>query len=117
MGSNIRTFEVRVEVSKKGSKHFSSHIGKYIENKVTEMFHFDARTSEQAKRMGKKYGRPISVRKVDVDRMRGNIEALLSQLQPINPYPDAIAMDEFIWRRKNKRDGRRRNRDKDKNGY
>lgn len=117
MSNNIHTFEVKVEVKESGSRHFSPHVGMYIENKVTKMFHFDTRTPKQAERRGEKHGRVISVQKVDVDRMRGNMDSLMLRLKATNPYPDAVAMDEMIWRRKDKRAERLENREKDKNGH
>ena len=114
---NVQTFEVKVEVSIKGSTHFSSHVGQFIENKVTKMFHIDARTSEQAMQKAEKHGRPISAHKPNLDRMRGNMETMMERLKLTNPYPDAVAMDEFIWRKKDKRNKRIGNNGKDKNGY
>lgn len=119
MGNNIRTYEVRVEVEKKGSSHFSSHVGKHIQNKIIKMFHVDARTHEQAMQKVEKRGRPISARKVNVEEMGINIENLLLR-EPYgakNPYPDAIAMDEMVWRKKNKRAERIGYRGKDREGY
>ncbi len=112
-------FEVRVLVKKKGSRHFSSHIGKYIEETVTKMFHIDAKTPNKAGVRAEKYGRPLSVRKADVERMGGNIENLLlpEVYGADNPYPNAIAMDGMIWKQKNKRVERRENFAKDKGNY
>lgn len=109
------TYEIRVEVPIKGSRHYSSHVGMYIENKIIKTFHRDAKTPRQAVQKVEKYGRLISCRKVDVDQIGGNVERFLSQ--PTNPYPDAIAMDEFIWRKKGKRNERINNNTKHKNGY
>jgi len=119
MSSKVQTFEIRVEVGKKGSEHFSLHVGAYIEDKVTKMFHIDARTPDQAWQKAEKHGRPTSCRKIDAEKMRGNIELLL-QREPYglnNPYPNAIAMDEMIWKKKSKRTERILNRERDKNGY
>ena len=119
MGNGIQTFEVKVEVKQRGSRHFSSHVGMYIENKITKMKHIDARTHQQAIIKAEKYGHPISVRKVDIERMNGNMEDLLL-LEPYgakNPYPNAISMDEMIWKKKNKRAGRIENQVKDKRHY
>lgn len=120
MGNSIQTFEVRVLVKKKGSRHFSSHVGMHIEETMARMFHVDAKTHQQAMQKAEKHGRPLTVRKVDKDRMMGgNIENLLLQ-EPFganNPYPNAVAMDEMIWKKKKKRAGRRDNHEKDKNDY
>jgi len=117
MGNLTQTFEAKVEVKKKGSRHFSSLVGMYIENKITKMFHVDARTPEQAMRKVEKYGRLLSVRKVDTEKMRGNIEMCLMRDKVENPYPNAVAMDEFVWKRKGKRDERIESRERDKDGY
>jgi len=113
------TFEVRVLVKKKGSRHFSSHIGKYIEETVTKMFHIDAKTPNNAGVRAEKYGRPISVRKADFERMGGNIEdLLLPEVYGVdNPYPNALAMDGMIWKQKNKRAKRIESSARKKNGY
>lgn len=116
MSNHAQTYEVKVEVKRQGSEHFSSHVGMYIEDKTTKMFHFDTRTSEQATRKGEKHGRVISVRKANVERLRGDAGSIMAKLQLANPYPDAIAMDEMIWCRKNKRDERIQNREKYRNG-
>jgi hypothetical protein len=123
----MTTFEVRVEVERKGSERYREiswfgniHIRKpfymYVGNKVTKMFHKDARTPEQAMKKCEKYGRPLSVRKADVSRMDGNMEnlPLLQELyQPDNPYKNAVAMDELIWRKRVKRlDNRKKDRKK-----
>ncbi len=112
--SNTQTFEVRVAVRQRGSRHFSSHVGMYIEAQVTKLFHKDARTGEQAMRMCEKYGRPLSFHKVDADMMRGDAERFALP-NPSNPYPNAIAMDEFIWKKKADRAERIESRSKDKN--
>ena len=82
------------------------------------MFHIEANTPSQAGTRAEKYGRPLSVRKVDVEKMGGNIEKLLMPevYGESNPYPNAIAMDEMIWRKKNKRVKRIESREKKKNG-
>lgn len=119
MSGDVQTFEVRVQVRQKGSRHFSSHVGMYIDDVITKMFHIDARTPAQAIRKSEKYGRPISVRKADVGKMAFNIETLLQRERYglDNPYSDAIAMDEMIWQKKGKRVERISNETKDKNGH
>ena len=64
-----------------------------------------------------KHGRVLSARKVDVSDMLANIEhfpLLPEPYQSGNPYPNAVAMDEFIWKKKEKRAIRIGDRDKDK---
>ncbi len=116
MGSSLQTFEVKVMVKIKGSKHFSWNRGKYIENGIVKMFHKDARTGEQAMRKCEKYGHPISVRKVDVERIK-SLPSLPLGYGLVNPYPDAIALDEMPWRRKNKRVERVLNHKRDKDSH
>ncbi len=123
MGNNLHAFEVRVEVEKKGSERYSDilrrdtylkdrHSG-YVADRVIKMFHFEKRTHEQAWKAGEKHGRVLSVRKFDAIEKLAKIERLVLPLY--NPYPDAIAMDEMIWRRKSGRLERISNRGKDKN--
>lgn len=126
MNTPMRTFEVRVEVERKGSERYQEiswfrnvrtskkPVYMRVGDKVVKMFHKDARTPEQAMEKCKKYGHPISVRKADVLKMGGNLEKLplLQELnQPYNPYGSAIAMDEMIWKKRNKRI---KNREKDR---
>jgi len=106
MRSNIQTFEVKVEVPLKGSTHYSYHIGAYIENKITKMFHKDAKNSRQAMQKCEKYGRPISAHKVDAEKMAGIGFLKMEAFVAGNPKNNAIAMDEMIWKRKGKRAGR-----------
>jgi hypothetical protein len=115
---SMQTFEVRVEVKKKGSRHFSSHIGMYIDYGQVRMFHIeDVKTHEQAIRRASKYGHVLSCRKVDEDKMRGNPQKFLLPYGANNPYPNAIAMDEMIWKKKGQRAERLENQKKDKGGY
>ncbi len=107
MSSDIQTFEVRVKVKRRGSRHFSSHAGMYIDQAVIKMFHIEARSHEQASQRCEKHGRPISVRKVDVGRIRPISSLVLPVVE--NPYPDAVAMDEMIWKRKTRRSDRIQN--------
>ncbi len=118
MGNDIKIFEVKVLVKKKGSRHFSSHIGMYIDETKPQMFHIEAKTPSQAGTRARKYGRPISVRKVDVEKMSGNIENLLlpEAYGASNPYPNAIAMDEMIWKQKNKRAKRIESQERKRDG-
>ncbi len=116
MGSNAQTFEVRVVVRKKGSMHFSSHVGMYIEENMTKMYHIDARTHEQAIRKAEKYGRPLGCRKVNTEKIMGD-GLRLEAYGVNNPYPNAVAMDEMIWKRKNKRAERIESQEKDKENH
>ncbi len=111
--SNVQTYEVRVAVKRKGSRHFSSHVGMYIEYQMVKLFHQDARTGNQAMRKCEKYGRPLSARKVDGYKGVSNTQRLTESLVK-NPYPNAIAMDEFVWQRKAKRAERLETKKNDK---
>lgn len=116
MTAHLPTFEVKVKV-KDGSKIFSSFLGMFVQHETVKMFHKDARTGNQAMSMCEKYGRPISYHKADVSKMLGNMENLPLEQAPYsdgNPYDSAIAMDEFIWKKKDKRKKRIENQGKDK---
>jgi len=111
MKNTLTTYEVRVRV-KSGTPYYSSFLGMHIQDEIVKMFHRDARTGEQAMRGCEKHGRPISFRKADIVRMQGNPEKLKLDEMLLNPYEDAIAMDEMIWK---KRNTRIKNRGRDKN--
>ena len=102
MNSTLTTFEVRVEV-KQGSKHYQPFLGMYVQNKTVKMFHKDARTREQAIQKCEKYGRPLSARKLDVEKIDGSMVNLNLEEIMINPWENALAMDEMIWRKRNVR--------------
>ena len=115
MSTHLTKFEVRVKV-KDGIKHYSSFLGMFVQSETIKMFHRDARTGGQAMKRCEKYGRPISVRKADVSKMLGNMENLRLEQAPYsdgNPYESAIAMDEFIWNKK-ERKKRIQSQEKDK---
>ena len=108
---NILTkYEVRVNV-KNGSKRYSSFLGMYVQDEAIKMFHKDARTPKQAMMKCEKHGRPLSARKVSLDKMVGDMGNLKLDEQLVNPYENAIAMDEFVWQ---KRNIRIKNRGRDK---
>ncbi len=77
----------------------------------TRMFHIEAKDHDQAFERGKKYGRPISARKFQRERVEGADyyeHKLLPKLaqKPYgtdNVFQNAIAMDEMIWIKKVKR--------------
>lgn len=80
--------------------------------------HHEASKPGQAERKGRKHGQVVSVRKVDFTKIFGNIENLDLKQPPLieyvenSPYTTAIAMDEMVWQKRNKRI---RNRGKDEN--
>ncbi len=114
MNNGIDTYEIRVAVTWKGSRHYSSQVGTYIENTMVKMFHKKAKSGQQAMRKCEKYGRPLSVRKVQPTDLSAIEHLQLRQ----NPYPDAIAMGKFIWRKKGQRAERLMiNQKKDGDGY
>jgi len=85
------------------------------------MFHIDARTPELAKKHARrKYGEPISCRKMDALSSLASIENLKLEQSPFygvgSPYQNAVAMDEMVWQ-KQKRTKRRNNLGKDKKDY
>lgn len=125
MGANTTVFEVTVVVKTKTRetinqigygvlKKFTKSL--YIEDTNKKVFHISARTSEQAgDKAEAKYGRVLSVRKLS-PKIIGDIENLRLEQEPYdsgNPYQDALAMDEFIWRKHQVR--RENNRKHDKN--
>lgn len=110
MSVKLTTYEVDVEV-RRGNKHYQPFLGIYVHEKTVKMFHKDARTPEQAMQKCEKYGRPLRVRKMDVQKIDGDIGRLNLEEMIANPYEDAVAMDEMVWR---KRKDRIKNKGKDK---
>lgn len=80
--------------------------------------HTEASSPSQAKKKALKYGQVVSVRKVDYTKIFGDIEKLDLNQPPLieyvenSPYTTAVAMDEMIWQKRNKR---LKNKGKDKN--
>ena len=114
MSENLTTFEVIVEVER--GNHYGYHPvykgsnakkGAFIKDTILKMFHFDRRTPRQAINAGMKHGKVLHCRKADAQAMLGNPEKIVLD-QTIafgvnNPYKNAIAMDEMIWQKRNKR--------------
>ena len=94
---NMYEVQVKVRCSPK-PKGYNSSMGIFVYEELIKMFHKEARTPQQALDKCKKYGRPISVQKADISDMVDDIEKILDN--PRNPYPNAIAMGEMIWKRK-----------------
>jgi len=85
----------------------------------TKMFHIEARDHDQAFERGKKYGRPLSVRKFQHERVAGDIEHLKLDQKPYgsgNIFQNAMAMDDMIWKKKGKRNERIEANKKDRAG-
>lgn len=103
--SNVsRIFEVRVNIKgTKETEYYSSFLGKWVKNEIIKMFHLEAKSTKQAMKKAEKYGRPISARKTNMEKIQWNIEHLKLDQPLLNPYSNAIAMDEMIWKKKNNR--------------
>ena len=117
--SHVVEYEVRVVVEEKAMPHYSVHVSGRVRSTVTKMFHIFARTGQQACDKAWKYGRPIGVRKINREKVAGDIDNLRLEPQIIdvykngNPYRSALAMDEFMWQKRNSR--RKNMTEKDKN--
>jgi hypothetical protein len=106
-------YEVSVEVDSTRQEFYSSSYGCWFTPNRPQMIHIERRTPVQARREGEKYGHVRSVRKLDVDRIRGSIEHLdIKSSNPPPPPPDIIkiesrydpvAIDEFVWKKSQKR--------------
>jgi hypothetical protein len=101
-------FEVRVSVPKPKKEYYSAKNRESIKETIVKCLHIEARKPNDAFERAKKYGRPLSVRKLDKDKLFGNIEnlALNNQVIPYaidNPYSNAASMDEMIWKKRNER--------------
>lgn len=107
MSAILTMYEIRVRVKTSPyPKGYNCKNGCYFYDEIIKTFHKEAKTPEQAKARCKEYGRPISVRKVDVSTMHKDFEKLPllnGVYQDGNPYEHAIAMDEMIWEKRNKR--------------
>lgn len=114
MSINATVFEVRVEI--KGDSPIRWHPWKdgAEYDKLLKTLHIRRRTPKQAKCEASKYGKVLSCRKLDVAIIAGDIEKLPldnHKYVNVNPYSNAVAMDELIWK---KRKTRRKNIQKDK---
>ncbi len=102
-GLNNREDEFQVEVRNNGQ---------------TKMLHYTAHDGDQAAAKADGHGQIVSVRKVEYAEIYGNIEKLNLKQPPefvdSSPYETAVAMDELIWDKRNKR---RMNQEKDKKSY
>lgn len=110
----MNTYEVRVLVKSDNPIGYDDSHSRFVYREIIKMFHKLARTPEQAVKKCRKYGRPLSARKVKTEVMHKNFEELplLNSVYGVNsPFDNAIAMDEMLW---NKRNKRRNNMHKDK---
>lgn len=106
MSANVTAYEVRVKVRGKKPREYNSRHGCFIYDEVIKMFHKFARTPQQAMNKCRKYGTPVSAHKVNVQVMHKDFEQLPilnSVYVDGNPYNSALAMDELIWQKRNKR--------------
>lgn len=113
MGARVIPFQVRVQ-RKNNHPEYNARLGLYSDEDGFTVVHIERRTHKQAIKAAKKYGKPISATKMDISDVTGHIETLDIQNEVYykpNPYPSAIAMDEMIF---NKRNKRRANMHKDK---
>jgi hypothetical protein len=111
----VTTFEIRMRTHGNIIRHLNWDNGVQYK-KETKMYQIDARTREQAIKKARKHkGEIVSCRKVDATMSLESIEKLpldnFNIFDAQNPYPNAIAMDEMIWK---KRTTRRKNMQKDK---
>ena len=83
-------YEVSVKVRHRGSRY------------VIKKHHIEAKNHDVARQKAKRYGEPLSAYKLDFST--AGIEHLTLKQQPAQPsVSPAIAMDEMIWARRNKR--------------
>lgn len=95
-------FEVRVLVKGSKPREYNAELACFVYDEVVKMFHKWARTARQAMKKCRRYGRPISARKVDVSVMHKDFEKL-PLLNEVYMGGNAMTMDEMIWRKRNKR--------------
>ena len=85
-----KTFEVRIK-----------------DNGTPKLIHILAMTSRQAAKKARKRHVVTSVRKMDINRLydisRLRLEEQTPEYVAGSPYPTAIAMDEMLWQKRNKR--------------
>jgi hypothetical protein len=103
----VTTFEIRIRKHGGIIRHTNWDSGaQYL--KEYKMYQIDARTREQAIKKARKHkGEILSCRKVDATPGLKSIEKLpldnFTIFDAQNPYPNAVAMDEMIWKKRNKR--------------
>ncbi len=121
MSCNVSVFELRIET--RGDKVIRWHPWKDGEeyDKKRIMLHYERRTAQQAMRVASKKGKVLSCRELSraevIEREADRIDSLPldnALYMNVNPYSNAVAMDEMIWK---KRNNRRDNIQKDKENY
>jgi hypothetical protein len=101
------TFEIRIMERGALIRHTNWDDGAQYE-KTVKMFHIEARTRQQAiDKVRKHKGKILSCRHVDVSPALHSIEKIqldnFNIYDAVNPYKNAIAMDEMIMRKRTKR--------------
>lgn len=82
-------YEVKVKVRQKNSRY------------IIRTCRIQERNDDKAREKARKYGEPITAYKVDVNT--SGIEHLKLNQLPLEKVSTAIAMDEMIWAKRNKR--------------
>lgn len=90
-------YEVRCNVKTGGTKYTNKR--GWVEDKIVKIFHVWARTPEQACQRAKKYGRPLSARKMQIDELYAKIELLPLKNEPsvYENYINPLGLDEMLW--------------------
>ena len=110
----MQVYEVEVEPNKSRGQKFYSAVRGWISSwndpDQIKMLHFETRTQEQARIKGEKFGHVRSVRKANIDRLRGNpehtkLDVIPDKIQLDVSYNKAVAMDEMVWIKRQKRRG------------
>lgn len=104
MSSMDLPFEVRVEVTKKGNQNYTTRRG-WVQEKIVKIVHIWKRTPEQACNAARKYGRPLSARKMQVDELYANIEKLPLDNPPdvYDHYINPMGIDDMLWLNRGRR--------------
>ena len=116
MGTNVSVYEVRVQIKGQPFEYYSKY-GKRISHEIEKIFHFERNRPKQAIEAGRKYGKVINCRKVKYSDVLGNIESIKLEPQPSiygqgNPYNNAIAMGDMIWKKRNIRRSKAQQKDR-----
>lgn len=89
MSMAIPWYAVKVQVRQRGTRD------------VIRTVHIEAKDDDKARQRARKYGKPITAHKISVDN--SSIEHIKLKQTPIENVSPAIAMDEMIWQKRNKR--------------
>jgi len=111
MSTNVATYEIKVRVKEGKQIGYRCDNTSFVFREVIKMFHKEARTPKQALEKCRKYGEPLSVRKVILHSVFNDFPKLMADMH-IPTKSNAIKTDERIWE---KRNVRRKNMYRDKN--